>query len=227
MPIRAARIRTAHRLASHPVILANGLDVASFAVNIGIAAGTLAAAGIALWLGLAASHDQASRDERAGSAERRQIAAVLTLTRVRHARKPWASVNLINESSDLITDLVVMMQATTNHGAPASDPAWLWATDPPPTFLPSEQSWRGAGSFHSLGVDQLPDRRTFASRERSDMSLLLAWGDAHGNYWARTDGRDPYPTSPAMPTRDITNFVYLPTRRQRVLRRLRLTGRTR
>jgi hypothetical protein len=193
---------------------ADGLDVASFVVNIFIATGTLLAAGVALYLGLAARNAEQERDERQASSERRQITIVVMPTENRHAGEEWATIDVINGSPDVITNIVIALH-TNNLG-------WHW-TQQPPSYLVGQGSFRTTGSFHTFDDKMQLDRSTFVSVNSWEVHTLFAWKDAHGQWWARRDGGDPYMTDGVKPGRDTKAYLYRPTRRERLLRKLKLS----
>ncbi len=74
----------------------------TFSVNVGIAASTLLAALVALYLGITARRDQRERDDSEEAAERRQIALVIQ----EGSQGRWL-LEVVNGSSDLINNLIV------------------------------------------------------------------------------------------------------------------------
>jgi len=122
--------------------------------------------------------------------------------------------NAVTASSpDLITNIIIALYAN-GHG-------WHW-TEPPPSYLARLDTFRTQGSFHGLHDKGQLDRSTFVSPNIWDVHTLLAWKDAHGQWWARRDGGDPYETDGAKPGRDTDAYRYPPTRHGRLLRWLKL-----
>jgi hypothetical protein len=194
--------------------VADGRDVASVVVNIFIAIATLLAAGVALYLGLAARHAEQERDERQASSERRQIAVVVTPTENRQPGEEWATIDVINGRPDVITNIVIALLAN-NLG-------WHW-TQQPPSYLVRQDRFRTTGSFHKLDDKMQLDRSTFVSVNSWEVHTLFAWKDAHGQLWARRDGSSPYMTDGVKPGRDTEAYLYRPTRRERLLKKLKLS----
>ncbi len=187
----------------------------TFSVNVGIAASTLLAALVALYLGITARRDQRERDDSEEAAERRQIALVIQ----EGSQGRWL-LEVVNGSSDLINNLIVEVYGP-------SDARWVPNGGLPlyisrlNTFGPVECY------FRRVKADGTIDDNGWVGVERFQLRSLLAWTDAHGQWWARRDGGDPYKTDGAKPGRDTAAFVagmphwwqrawhWLPNKRQR------------
>lgn len=205
------------------MVLAGALDVASFVVNIFVALGTLLAALIALWLGLAAMSQSEARENRLERADRRQV--TLTVTRAMDQRPEWdkTRVEVINGSSSLISNVAIELHF-------AFDGPWRfqWGPGEPPTHVAARSSESAAGSFYCqypegdpkhLG----PERKIVPDSEV--VHWLMVWQDAHGRWWGRRDGGEPLPTDGPLRPNAFLGYAAPPRRarfRERLLKKLRL-----
>jgi hypothetical protein len=196
-------------------------DYWTLAVNACVAAGTIGAVVVALWLGLASRTEDANREARRERAERRQVAVVLRPNPDRQAGGDYATVDVVNGSTELVSNVTIELTARANPKV-----AWLWRAEGPPPYLTAKGTYRASGSYHVVKPDGTADRSSFVDVARNNLHWMMAWQDPHGVWWARRDGGEPYRSDGAEPGRDVELDRALtaqgPTKGQRALRRLRL-----
>jgi hypothetical protein len=203
------------------VITAAGgaLDDAGFVVNILVAIGTLLAAGIALWLGLYAQAEGTRREKTSEQHQRRQIIAVLNRTPNRQQGQPWATLDMVNGSDHVISEVRYQLRYP-----PHDYGTWMVTGGQTlPTFMLPQTSHRVTGSFHEMGPNGLRTD-TFVNPENVTVQSIFWWRDARGDFWARVDGGEPFRTSGAVPGRIIPD-TWSPTPEtlgQRIRRKLGL-----
>jgi hypothetical protein len=198
---------------------ASAFDVASLVVNAFVAFGTLSAAAIALWLGLAGMSETAARMNRLERAERRQVTLKVSQTNDHRPLTDKAIVEVINDSSGLI--LNVSVELSMNVDQPGG---FQWGERPQPTHVAARSSETGTGIFYfgvRDGESKALGDRTITLPKPEEIRWSLGWQDADGRWWGRADGGEPVVMYGPLGEKEIAVSAP-PTRRARVLKRLRL-----
>lgn len=152
-----------------------------------VGGGTIAAAVVALWLGLGAR--RAARDE---SRERRlrETRQIVSIFKPNYEDRP-DTIRIINGSSEVINDIWVLPklgEPVPGHTARWSRSKRVGAYSPVVPFMLPGQMARLRGEFTVNGVREEVEHANVAE-------VIVVWRDAHGQVWARSDSSEPYPTT--------------------------------
>jgi hypothetical protein len=205
-----------------PVATGGTLDDWDFAIDILVAAGTVGAVIVALWLGVHAEGEKKRERREAARWNARQVISVI---------RPWIDwearaglpqhgpgLEIVNGSNEVITEVRAEVQIRPLPNG-LTGFTWEWtgsAGDRLAYLMPGEHDDLQGEPHDEQGL-----RVERLESVRSAMVVMISWQDGHGTHWTRHDNGEPFVSSPTYPPGPLEPFLDHSKRLQRAWRAAR------
>ena len=205
-----------------PVATGGTLDDWNFAIDILVAAGTVGAVIVALWLGVHAEGDKKRERREAARWNARQVISVVRawLDWEPRAGLPQhgPGLEIVNGSNEVITEVHAQVQIGPLPNGRTGF-TWEWtgsAGDRLAYLMPGEHD-----DLQGEPHDEHGRRVERLESVRSAMVVMISWQDGHGTHWTRQDNGEPSVGTPSYPPVPLEPFVDHLSRLQRAFRAAR------